>query len=101
MLPSEEEFRPVPCCDITPHGLSYLTLDPPSGEFVIVALGTGALVFLSARVVCQRPYSLPGEDVRLVTVEFVARVRNAGYGPLNNVPSPFAARSLGHVRADD
>jgi hypothetical protein len=100
-LPGEEEFRPVPCRDITPHGLSYLTTEPTAGDYVIVALGTGALVFLSARMVSQRPFVLNGETLSLVTVEFVARVRNAGYGPLNNLPLPFATRSLTHFRTDD
>ena len=93
-LPIDEDFRQVVCKDISPGGLAYVTAEPPTCEFVIVALGSSSPVFLSAAVVRKARLALGNERLTLVAVEFITRVRIPGFGTLVANPPAYAAALL-------
>lgn len=50
-LPAQAEFRKVQCHDISAHGFSYLTSQPPESEYVVICLGAIPFLFYDAEIV--------------------------------------------------
>jgi hypothetical protein len=75
-VPHPDMFQTVQCLDIAQNGMSFLCLDPPRSDMVVVTVGDEPReVFLSARVanICTAGV---GEGFR-VGVEFVGRLHRS------------------------
>lgn len=96
-LPRKDQFRQVLCKELSPHGMSFVDSEPPEGDFIVVGLGANVQTFLSAAVTDCRPVHLANLELTLITVRFIARIRNPGYGALTANPPAYARAILTHT----
>ncbi len=80
-MPESSQFKQVRCHDLSLTGFSYLSDEPPGCEQVIVALGSGPFILVSARVVHHSPTFVEGTKSNIVGCQFVARIEAGGVGP--------------------
>ena len=69
----ELQFRPVQCIDLSAAGLLYLDDEPPSGDEVIVALGSDQPICLRAQVIRKDPIVHDGRSLHRIACRFIGR----------------------------
>jgi hypothetical protein len=73
-LPSQSEFRPVACQDLSPGGFSFLLSQPAEFEAVVVALGQVPFKFFTAQVQNQSRVRHKGRIAYRVGCQFTGRI---------------------------
>jgi hypothetical protein len=81
-LPAADDFEQFLCYDLSESGFSYLALEPPPSQRLVVALGDASYIYLSAAVVHHRPFDSPAGPRLLVGCRFLSRLVASGRGPL-------------------
>jgi hypothetical protein len=85
-LPAQEDFSQVRCVDLSVNGFSFLVEGQPDYQYVVVALGDPASLFLSAEVVRRDVVPFEGENRLLFGCRFIARLDGSEYRPKLNAP---------------
>jgi hypothetical protein len=78
VLPTRNEFFPILCSDLSPGGVSFLTNRVLSDQFLVLALGTRPLLFLSAEIVNQVAERIADHQVYRIGCRFVGRLHDIG-----------------------
>ena len=73
-LPSQSEFRPVSCQDLSPGGFSFVLPDRVEFEELVVALGQVPFKFFTASVQNQSRVRLRGRFAYRIGCRFTGRV---------------------------
>jgi hypothetical protein len=73
-LPSQSEFRPVLCQDLSPGGFSFVSSDRVEFEELVVALGQVPFKFFTARVQNQSRVRLRGRFAYRIGCRFTGRI---------------------------
>ncbi|MEX2139542.1 MAG: hypothetical protein WD894_09795 [Pirellulales bacterium] len=73
-LPSQSEFRPVACQDLSPGGFSFVQTDRVEFEELVVALGQVPFKFFTARVQNQSRVRLRGRFAYRIGCRFTGRI---------------------------
>jgi hypothetical protein len=81
-LPVADDFEQILCYDLSPSGFSFLVTEPPSSERLVVALGEGTYIYVTAAVVHQQLLELQGQSRYLIGCRFISRLNTPGGGPL-------------------
>lgn len=72
--PTAGEFEHVECHDLSPGGFSFYALNPPTYDFLVLALGRAPFTCLLARVVHHKPVEVVGVPQYLVGCRFMRRL---------------------------
>jgi len=73
-LPTQAEFRLMPCQDISTNGLSFLVSERPGHSCFVVALGNVPFTFVEAEVKNVRDVEEDGQQCFRVGCRFVRRI---------------------------
>jgi hypothetical protein len=73
-LPSQSEFRPVACHDLSPGGFSFVLNERADFEQLVVALGQVPFKFFTAQVQNQSRVRLKGKSNYRIGCQFTGRI---------------------------
>ncbi len=75
--PTQADFRPTRCHDLSPGGFSFFATAPPSLPFVVIALGNVPFSFFLAQVVRVHIADPTSKEPYLLGCRFVKRLLSA------------------------